>query len=90
MAPASQTTCLTGVIGDRPAATAVPAGTLYASTDEDLIYQSDGTTWADWLEPAPASAAGKDHRAESDRRRHHPHDRRRQTHLLWSRWRSTG
>ena len=30
---------LVGIIADRPAATAVPAGTLYSSTDEAMIYQ---------------------------------------------------
>ena len=39
---------LVGIIADRPAATAVPAGTLYSSTDEAMIYQSDGTNWDNW------------------------------------------
>ena len=34
---------LTGTIGARPAATTVPAGTLYSATDEGRVYQSDGT-----------------------------------------------
>ena len=38
---------LVGVIADRPAATAVPAGTLYSSTDKGMVYQSDGTNWDD-------------------------------------------
>lgn len=32
----------------RPAANAVPIGTLYSCTDHDLVYQSDGSTWATW------------------------------------------
>lgn len=33
----------------RPAASAVPAGALYACSDHGLIYQSDGTsTWTTW------------------------------------------
>lgn len=39
---------LQGTHASRPAATAVPAGTLYACTDHDLIYQSDGATWSTW------------------------------------------
>lgn len=37
---------LKGTHAARPAATAVPAGTLYSCSDHGLIYQSDGTTWA--------------------------------------------
>lgn len=40
---------LTGVVGSRPAANAVAAGTLYAGTDTSLIYQSDGSSWSTWL-----------------------------------------
>lgn len=40
---------LTGVHGSRPAANAVPAGTLYACSTHGLIYQSDGSsTWSTW------------------------------------------
>jgi hypothetical protein len=39
---------LTGDHASRPAATAVGAGSLYACSDHDLIYQSDGATWATW------------------------------------------
>ena len=46
-----------GVIADRPAATAVPAGTLYSSTDEGLIYQSDGTNWDDYATLGGGGAA---------------------------------
>lgn len=34
-----------GTHASRPAATAVPEGTLYSCTDHSLIYQSDGATW---------------------------------------------
>lgn len=37
-----------GLLSARPAATAVPAGSLYPATDTDIIYRSDGATWADW------------------------------------------
>jgi threonine aldolase len=33
---------------NRPAATAVSAGTLYSCSDHDLLYQSDGATWETW------------------------------------------
>lgn len=33
---------------NRPAATAVESGTLYSCSDHDLIYRSDGATWATW------------------------------------------
>ena len=39
---------LDGTHAARPAATAVPAGTLYSCTDHALVYQSDGATWATW------------------------------------------
>lgn len=39
---------VTGTLAARPAATAVPAGTLYPATDTGLIYRSDGATWATW------------------------------------------
>lgn len=39
---------LDGDHASRPAATAVPAGTLYSCSDHDLIYQSDGSVWATW------------------------------------------
>jgi hypothetical protein len=34
-----------GTHAARPAATAVPVGTLYSCSDHALIYQSDGATW---------------------------------------------
>jgi hypothetical protein len=37
---------LAGTHAARPAATAVPEGTLYSCTDHGLIYQSDGAAWA--------------------------------------------
>ena len=37
---------LTGTHAARPAATAVPAGSLYSCSTHGLIYQSDGATWA--------------------------------------------
>lgn len=39
---------LDGTHAARPAATTVPEGALYACTDHNLIYQSDGTTWSIW------------------------------------------
>ena len=40
---------LTGDQASRPAASAVPQGTLYACSTHDLIYQSDGTSaWSTW------------------------------------------
>lgn len=51
---------LEGDHASRPAATAVPAGTLYACSDHGLIYQSDGATWSTWATlggGAPASHA---------------------------------
>jgi hypothetical protein len=39
---------LSGDVADRPAAAAVPAGTLYSATDENVVYQSDGTAWTAW------------------------------------------
>lgn len=40
---------LTGTHASRPAANAVPAGTLYACSTHGLVYQSDGSsTWSTW------------------------------------------
>lgn len=39
---------LDGTHAARPAATAVPAGTLYSCSDHSLIYQSDGSAWSTW------------------------------------------
>jgi hypothetical protein len=40
---------LSGTTAARPAATAVPAGTLYASSTDGVVYQSSGTAWGTWL-----------------------------------------
>jgi hypothetical protein len=41
---------LIGVHASRPAASAVPAGSLYSCTTHNKIYQSDGaTTWSDYV-----------------------------------------
>ena len=42
-----------GTLAARPAATAVPAGTLYPATDTGITYRSDGTAWSDWLPKKP-------------------------------------
>lgn len=42
-----------GTHGSRPAATAVPAGSLYECTTHSLIYRSDGTAWATWAAVVP-------------------------------------
>ena len=39
---------LTGDHASRPAASAVGGGALYSCTDDNLIYQSDGSTWSTW------------------------------------------
>jgi hypothetical protein len=39
---------LTGTHAARPAASAVPVGTLYSCTTHLLIYQSDGSSWIVW------------------------------------------
>jgi hypothetical protein len=45
---------LTGDHASRPGASAVPEGTLYACSDHDIIYQSDGTSaWSTWATMAP-------------------------------------
>ncbi len=51
---------LTGTHASRPAASAVPVGTLYSCTTHALIYQSDGTSWSTYAtlgstETLPAS-----------------------------------
>src|SRR5262245_31721063 len=40
---------LSGTTAARPAATAVPAGTIYASSTDGVIYQSSGSSWGTWL-----------------------------------------
>jgi hypothetical protein len=50
---------LAGTIASRPAATAVPVGTLYSATDEGRVYQSDGTNWGTWATATTAGGAGR-------------------------------
>jgi len=45
---------LSGTTAARPAASAVPAGTLYASSTDGVVYQSTGSAWGIWL-AAPAA-----------------------------------
>ena len=47
----------TGTHAARPAATAVPSGALYPCSDHDLIYRSDGATWATWATLTPTATA---------------------------------
>lgn len=49
---------LSGDHASRPAATAVPEGTLYACTDHGLIYQSDGSAWSTWATLSPSGGSG--------------------------------
>lgn len=37
-----------GTHASRPTASAVPAGALYSCTDHNLVYRSDGSSWATW------------------------------------------
>lgn len=48
---------LDGIHASRPAATAVPEGTLYACSDHRLIYQSDGAAWATWSDVSGSTGA---------------------------------
>lgn len=41
---------------NRPTATTVPAGCLYACTTHSLIYRSDGSSWSTWATLAGGSA----------------------------------
>lgn len=49
-----------GLLADRPAASKVPEGTLYATTDEatPTVYRSDGANWDVFATVAGAPAAG--------------------------------
>lgn len=38
----------TGIHSARPAANAVPTGSLYSCTTHGLVYQTDGTSWSTW------------------------------------------
>jgi hypothetical protein len=40
-----------GTHAARPAANTVAAGALYACSTHSKVYQSDGTSWSDWLSP---------------------------------------
>jgi hypothetical protein len=46
----------TGTHAGRPAASAVGTGALYACTDHDLIYQTDGSSWTTWADLSGSSA----------------------------------
>lgn len=48
---------LKGTLAARPAASAVPAGTIYSSTTDNTVYQSDGSSWGTWLVAAAGGAA---------------------------------
>jgi hypothetical protein len=41
---------LSGDHASRPAAADMPEGGLYACSDHDLIYQSDGSSWNTWAD----------------------------------------
>lgn len=43
---------------NRPAATAVPVGTLFACSDHTKVYQSDGAAWADWHDGSGGGGSG--------------------------------
>lgn len=47
---------LKGTFAARPAASAVPVGTIYSATDNSTVYQSDGSSWGTWLTAAPPIA----------------------------------
>jgi hypothetical protein len=49
---------LAGIHSARPAATAVPAGTLYSCTTHNLIYQSDGSTWSTYATLGGGGSSG--------------------------------
>src|SRR5262245_9221450 len=40
---------LVGTFAARPAASSVPEGTLYATSDTGVVYQSTGGSWGTWL-----------------------------------------
>jgi len=40
---------LSGTTAARPSAGSVPAGTLYASSTDGVVYQSSGSAWGTWL-----------------------------------------
>lgn len=47
---------LSGLHSARPAASAVGGGTLYAETDTFKIYQSDTSSWTEWLDASGSGA----------------------------------
>lgn len=47
-----------GTHAARPAATAVPPGSLYACTDHTIVYQSDGSAWSNWHDPTGLASGG--------------------------------
>jgi hypothetical protein len=57
---------LTGIHSARPAASAVPAGTLYSCTTHQLIYQSDGTSWTTYATLGVGAAADTIYDAKGD------------------------
>lgn len=50
----------TGTHGSRPAATALPAGSLYSCTTHSLVYQTDGATWTTWATLSTAAGVAGD------------------------------
>lgn len=48
---------LKGTLAARPAASAVPAGTVYSSSTDGTVYQSDGSAWGVWLTAGGSMAA---------------------------------
>ena len=44
---------------NRPAATAVPVGTMYSCSDHGLVYRSDGATWSDYFTAGDAAARSR-------------------------------
>jgi hypothetical protein len=51
---------LTGTLSARPAASAVPVGTLYSSTTDGVVYQSTGSSWGTWLSAPAATSVATD------------------------------
>lgn len=49
MAATVQGIFLSGDHASRPAASSPPVGSVYSCSDHDLVYQTDGSTWATWL-----------------------------------------
>jgi hypothetical protein len=49
---------LTGTFAARPAASGLPNGTLYASTDTLVIYQVQAGAWVSWLPAAGGGGSG--------------------------------